>query len=274
MAADSSLGEQLLAQGWRGGSVFHPNEHASIAAAIGRPSIPESAWIVVLSQTCDVVAHTLEQEPFVEILICSPVAKLRSQFKNRKSTRRIDFRPNRDTHPDVALTAHATADRYHLSRDKLSGAALDEDRCLSNVAFSRLSSWYALRYTRPAWPDAFVRRVATAREALIAAIDTLGDDITEIRVNINPVDVELPDHEPYSVSIFFVVDEEAWLSEPDTRAAVQQAFVDFTVALRACPQIDVSEEFSGVQSGAEFSWQQTQLTQPWNFAYLSDRDSE
>lgn len=273
VAGQPTLGQQLFDRGWSGGSVFHPDEHPVIAAIIER-EIPAAAWVVVISQTCDIVARTIEQEPIVEILVCRPIEKLRSQFKNLKSTRQLDFRPNRDTHAAITVTAHATADRYHLPRDLLLKAKRDETRALSADAYKRITALYALRYTRPAWPDTFVERISAARDALIAAVDPLSDDISEVRINISPADAELATGEPYTLAIFFVIDEEVWESQPEIRRHAQRAFTAFVAALCACVDIEVNEELSGVLSGAEFTWQLTQQTQMWNFAFLSDRNLE
>lgn len=45
----------------------------------------------------------LDAEPLVEILHCRPIPKLRKGTKELRSTRILDFKPNREAHGDLCL---------------------------------------------------------------------------------------------------------------------------------------------------------------------------
>lgn len=92
----------------------------------------------VEGNTCDVLATKLEAEPLVEVLHCRPIPKLRKGTKELRSTRTLDFKPNRETHGDLCLTAHAIVDRYEVPREFLRGNAPDAVRRLS---VPRRESW-------------------------------------------------------------------------------------------------------------------------------------
>lgn len=148
------LGDEVAEQGWRTGAIVPQGMVPAIAQHLARPGaaaieVAEADWLVVVSQTCDVVARTLEAEPFVEVLHCKPIKKPRTQYRDFRSTRILDFRPNRETHEAVALTAHAVANRYLIPRDFLRDQAPDSDRHLSSEAVQRVMAWYALRVGRP-----------------------------------------------------------------------------------------------------------------------------
>lgn len=273
-----TLGELVEGKGWRTGAVV---PHAIVQTPQRYLTRPDGAptkvepedWLVVVSQTCDVVAKDLDQEPFVEVLHCRPIPKLRPQFKELHSTRRLDFRPNRQAHADLALNAHAVADRYFLPRNVLRNHAPDSARRLDSIATKRILAWFSLRYGRPAWPDAFVQRISRkCRDALEAALDPLRDDIAQVRVAIIPNDQELPSAQDYVVSVYFIVSEDIWDSDPEGRKVIYKAFNEYVTTLAGCKGIQVNDELSGVVSGSDFSWQQTQLTDEWNFANLSHRE--
>ncbi len=67
------------AQGWCTGAVIsqdllpdaipHLTRHGA-----GSAQVQADDWLIVVSQTCDVVASKLEAEPFVEVLHCRPKA--------------------------------------------------------------------------------------------------------------------------------------------------------------------------------------------------------
>ena len=228
-------------------------------------------WLVVASQTCDVVAKTVAQEPFVEVLHCRPIAKLRAQYKELRSTRVLDFKPNRETHEAIVLSAHAIGDRYCVPRDLLLEASPDIERSLSTVSANRVLAWFALRYARPAWPDAFVKRVEESAEDLESILEPLKEDIAQVRISIVEKDDELMEGASYHVAVFFVVDEDVWNDDPNSREEVNAAFAKFVEKLNGCQGVEIDQELSGVFSGEKFSWQATKLSDEWNFANLSHR---
>jgi len=215
-----------------------------------------------------VVAGQLLQEPYVEILHCTRCdGKARRQFRNLRSTRHLDFKPNRGTHPDLVLTAHAIRNRYLIPREKLADFDPDSERCCDENAVERILWWYALRYSRPAWPDSFVTRVGPRRKDFERVLSDLGDEV-EVRVALAPRNAELGDGEQYLVAVWFIVDAEIWAVNVPLRAAAQAAFLEFLSVLRSCQGIAIHED-SGVRSGDDFTWQKTRLSDEWNFANLS-----
>jgi len=272
-----SLGAQLGEKGWEAGAVV-PQAMVPVLTPymtrVGQlpPDVATSDWLAVVSQTCDVVQDTLEREPLVEVLHCRPIEALRRQFQGRKSTRRLDFRPDKINHEAVTVSAHAIADRYVVPRERFIDHEPDPNRRLSQSAVHNLQFWYALRYTRPAWPDALVRRLNEQSSRLVDAVKQLPIDDVEVRVAITEWDIEVADGRDYHLAVFFVVDQVVWDANPEIRGAVNEAYGAFVSALAECNGVHVNEEVSGVRSGDEFSWQQTKLSDEWNFANLSHQD--
>lgn len=273
-----SLGDEVAEQGWCTGAVIAHDMVPDVAQYLAHPgtqptTVNADDWLVVVSQTCDVVAGKIEAEPFVEVLHCTPIAKLRAGRKNLGSTRYLDFKPNRVTHEDVALTAHAVPGRYLIPRDFFRARAPDSARHLSDTATARVLAWYSLRYGRPCWPDSFVSRIGNAtQEALEKAIEPLKDDIAEVRVGIAEKYLELGKGESYHVAVYFIVEEAVWTQDVEGRTAIHEAFAKFISELNGCYGIEVNDELSGVVSGCEFTWQETRATDEWNFANLSHRE--
>lgn len=273
----STFGEEVAGQGWSTGAVLPPAMAPAVAAYLTRPGADEPTlvqagdWLVLVSQTCDVLASKLEAEPYVEVLHCRPIAKMRTQYKELRSTRTLDFKPNRATHEAVVLTAHAVADRYLLPRALLRDHGPDGRR-LSDVSTARVLAWYALRSGRPIWPDKLVARIGKAKAALELALDPLKDDIAEVRVAIAEKDQELATGKDYTLAVYFVVDEAVWEGDAEGREAIHAAFAQFVSTLDGCVGIAVNQGLSEVVSGAEFTWQDTRATDEWNFANLSHRE--
>lgn len=273
-----AFGDDVAQRGWQTGSVLLPAMLPALAQHLTRPGqeptqILEGDWLVVVSQTCDVVARKFEAEPLVEVLHCrTHGGKPRKQYRDLQSTRQLDFRPDRIAYPDLVLTAHAIADRYVIPRDVLIGHEPDAGRSLDAAASQKVLAWYALRAGRPSWPNAFCDRVKTVREALEAALDDLSDEVAEVRIGILEKDEELVAEEPYHVAIYFVVDEDVWNEGVELRQQINSAFNKFVAELDACDGVEVDQELSEVTPGNKFSWQDTKLTDLWDFANLSHRD--
>ena len=273
-----SLGDQLDERGWQAGAVVSPTMLPQIAIHLTRPGQPAAIvqaddWLVVVSQTCDVVQSKLDNEPLIEVLHCQPVANLRGEYQGRKSTRRLDFRPNKPLHATVILSAHAIADRYVVPRDLFGGHGPDDARQLSTNAIVNLQQWYALRYSRPAWPDRFNERIdKKAKKRLVDAIKMLSVDEVEVRVCIAEGHEELPANSPYHLAVFYVVDQAIWDGDLEARTQAYKSFSEFVSVLNGCEGIEVSQDLSDVKSGDAFTWQLTRTTDEWNFANLSEHD--
>lgn len=273
-----AFGDDVAQRGWQTGSVLPADLLPQLAPHLTRPgqaATPVGAddWLVVISQTCDILATRLDAEPYVEVLHCRLVAgKPRKGRRDLQSTRYLDFRPNRGTHAELVLGAHAIADRHIIPRELLTAHDPDPARYLSEVAARRVLAWYALRAARPSWPNAFVDRISGAKDALETALEPLADEIAEVRVAVAESDAELEPGQPYHVAVYFVVDETTWNTDPDGRAAIHAAFGRFVGELAACQDIVVDQDHSQVISGGEFRWQAARATDEWNFANLSHRD--
>jgi hypothetical protein len=170
------------------------------------------------------------------------------------------------------LSVHAAHDRYAVPRNALERSQPRVDRTLSATSVRRLQAWLALRYSRPAWPDEFVQRLASAHGQIVSVLESVArDDLAEVRIAFAPSDIELDQSQSYRVLIYFVVDETVWNSAPESRQRIHAAFALFVSTLEKCRGVQVDQE-SGVFSGAQFTWQQMQITDLWNFANLTWRE--
>ena len=267
----SDIGAALRLRQWRSGSVLASASIKEIVPYLRHDStggvrkILPADWLVVISHTCDLYASTLKVEPFAELLHCTVVDKLDTNFTNQKSTRRLHFRPNRAKFPAVYLNAHATADRFQVPRELLITAELDSDRSLPIEIADAVRGWLALRYDRAAWPDELNDRLAPMRQQYVKALAPLNDNSTELRVAISPPSNEVGDFE---LAVFLIVDEEVWESGAENRATCQIAFNAFLSALNKTQGVVVHSD-SQALSGADFSWQLMRKTDIWNFANLT-----
>jgi hypothetical protein len=271
-AAPDDVCSSIKDLGWRCGSVMPVSFYPSVRRFLVQPEneapteLKDDDWLVVISHSCDVTAVTMEHEPFVEVLHCRHIETPQSQFKNRRSTRRLHLRPNKAALPNFYLDAHATADRYMLPRRVLAGCAPCEARTLGQEAIDGIQAWYALRCQRPAWPDNLNIRLAPVRDKLEKALKSLDDEATEIRVSISF------ENDRLRLAVFLIVDEDIWNGDAEKRQNAIFSFQKFIAILEKCEGIEVDMELSRPINGAEFSWQDMRSTDSWNFANLTPID--
>lgn len=276
-AEAKDVASRLRAHGWRCGSVVAATANPRVLPYLKHFGadleniVSAEDWLVVITHTCDLyaVSGKSDPEPIVEILLCRPVrSKPDSTLRNRRSTRKIHFRPQRVAAPTLWLGCHATIDRFVIPRELLAEQAPATDRILDEQAVKQIQSWLALRCERPSWPDELVKRLAARYTDFVDALKPLDDDYTEVRVTI-----EAPSEEsaPFVLTVFLVIDETIWHGDPGARANAVKAFGQFLSALRKAEGILVHDDSAPV-SGGEFSWQLMQMTEIWNFANLTPMD--
>lgn len=267
------FGDRLRTSGWKTGSVLCPVLTKAVAKCLQRGGrdvrvLAENECLIVVSQTCDVLASKLETEPYVEVLVARERVNIDSTKARLRSTRHLNFRTKRG---GTILEAHAT-DRYWVPRDMLSEFAPDSSRSLSEQASRLLVDWIGLRYTRRAWPNSLVERLPNIdeMEQLLKDIEL---DVAEIRVAIPEIDEELPKDVPYRLTVFAVMETEVFNSNPTARAACYRAFNALLTNLRARPGIQISED-SDLFPGNEFNWELLEMTDRWNLANLTEQEGE
>ena len=270
--ADPLVGEEIKERGWRCGSVIPVEMYDSLRPHLIHPAqnepiqIASDDWLIVISHSCDITAAKLTQEPFVEVLVCRPIFRRDRHFTNRKSTRRLHFRPNPEEFPSLSLDAHAIRDRYLIPREHFIRFSPCEHRRCGAIQVNGLQSWYALRYQRAAWPDSLNACLAPLRTEIEDALKGLNDDRSELRVGI--VQESSSGRPIIRLAVFLIVEEETWKNDHAIREEYSRSFHRFLGILRTCDQIMIDEE-SEVLSGGDFSWQDQRMTEIWNLANLT-----
>jgi hypothetical protein len=260
-----NIGGRLAAKGWRTGSVLSPSLAASLSlqrASEAPRALKEGERLVVVSQTCDIVAAP-EAEPYVEVLLVRQKASIDHTKANLRSTRHLSFRAQAG---GLVVEAHAT-DRYWIPKELFEGHSPDTTNSLDDGAATKVCEWLGLRYTRPAWPNALVKRLPP-RDQVEKILRAVALSVAEIRVAISDCHKELPDGEVYKLAIYAVMDSTEYNTNQGAREACVRAFTEFLTLLRKCRDIEVLDG-SDLLPGDQFSWQMEQMTERWNFANLS-----
>ena len=165
----------LRESGWRQGRFARHCDHRTLldGSADRVPvSVPTPFRLVMVTQDCDLVREP-DIEPWVELILCREVAKVEPLYLNGRNPRLLHLQPicSQEPAPWLEISIH---DRFRIAKEKLTGLSADETVRLEADAVRLLSRWIAKRYTRPAFPDAFNRRLATGGPAIGKAVQELG----------------------------------------------------------------------------------------------------
>lgn len=208
------LGSVIRENGWQQGSILHNDDLRDYFGE--QVEATDNTIGIVITQTCDLVHHSLESEPSVEILIGKIVEKPNNLFHNGKNPRKLQLRlAQTDTNEQfIDLVPHA---KSISSRELLNDIKPATDKHLPEHDLRVLTSWLAARYDRPALPDAFNDRIHASTKGQEKIAKRISKSVVAVFIDIHPFQ-ELPPEELYSVSLVAVVqrDFDGDISELET----------------------------------------------------------
>jgi hypothetical protein len=147
----SSVGEQIERNGWKQGDVIKNDEFpASIEGQLENID----HLFVITTQSCDLVHHRLEDEPYAECIECLRIDKLKGDYTFAKNPRRLHLLISYTdgSEQPVEILAHRI---YRFPREEMTTITPSADKYLSERNCKTLIRWLACRYDRPAFPDEF-----------------------------------------------------------------------------------------------------------------------
>lgn len=232
---------ELLRRGWLQGSVLPPELAARVVMIPGADVPPaDGNWFIVVSQDCDIVYGHCDVDPAAEVVLATPITKT--------SARREDLRDARELH--VHLTegdggaVHPVAihvrNRGFLDRKLL----LDYDPATIRAdgdAMRRIAVFLARRYTRSARPEEFDQRFRPALRKLETLLENEVDALLDVLLHIDPT-TELPDGEPYELTLYAVLQDE-FDDRPRAQTKAKRAEIASEIrrALKKCNGIQWDE---------------------------------
>ena len=152
---------------------------------------------IVVSQSCDVLHHCLNNEPTVEVLPASRIAKQDNAFIHRRHPRRLHF-PIIQNNGPVWFEA-SIRHRHCIDRRVLAEHSPDQGLQIHPDDVKTISLWIASRYLRHAFPDNFVKRIDRNMIRKLLKQEKSAY-LSGIYLCLSSHD-ELPDDEPYEVEI-------------------------------------------------------------------------
>jgi len=219
---DKDSGE-MRRQGWRQGDLITGQAAARIISSCcdGTDFLQaNSAVLLVLSQDCDLVAEE-SREPYIEFLAGTCITTVDSMKLNGRNPRFIQVQT---AEQNITFCIH---DRFRMKKNDFCKVCTPRSGKTLNDSDRRMVlKWVAKRYTRPAFPDEFNKRLSKKRKIQeVLYKSELARKIIVVLVDVS--EKELESNENYIIKILVGVVEE---TTEDERFLIERQFEEaFTV---------------------------------------------
>jgi hypothetical protein len=185
--------QNILQKEWRQGSLCSD-------VACDALHIASKALAIVLSHDCDVVQPNIEKEPYIEILIASPIPQLDGNCTRGKNSRCYHFQINNLSYEIKAI------ERISVPRQILADYE-PHYLTLPTEEIKAIVHWFAQRYERPAFPNNFNKRLSKkTKQIIVQILREFGHLVSGFYIACP--NEELPDDMLYDILLYVVMSDE------------------------------------------------------------------
>jgi hypothetical protein len=257
----------IHANGWRQGKIVRHDDNQKIAELFGE-GFSENIRFIIVSQNCDLVHESYENEPNAEIVLVKPVeGAVNGNYTHGKHPRYLQISLNDMNGDSKNYQCHA-ASRKMIPRETLETIIPSDDIILSEHELQVLKQWLASRYNRYAFPDSFNNRVYDARRKIERTLKSTGKKIVAVYLSLMPWD-EVPEGTSYQLVIYATMLANDFAHE-ESKQKVNGSIDMIATEINACEGIDVIDH--GVKSEDEVTLTDLRMLKKWNYDYFSFRE--
>jgi len=252
----------LRGANWQQGSVCRNVDVPLLLATPAHPQLAcrEDDWLVVVTQTCDLLQGDLVKEPQAELLRLSPSRpSINTSLGWGQHPRFIQL----ERSASGLILYGSVHDRVWIPKSRLDAIRPDTTRAISEEDTRMLAKWLASRYLRPAFPDAFNLRLQPVEKALGKFLRTQRKRLRAVYCTLSSMD-ELPDEDSYEAEFVLVYPYQDLTQAEGTELA--DSFEDI---FTSCPGVEVSAK--GIRD-SDFSMVHMLKYMKWDLDYLSFSD--
>jgi len=232
--------EQINVLGWRQGSVLPGPLVDQLKTKTTLPADVrnDADLLIVITHDCDLIHGSLENEPFVEVLLAksSPPESQDGQLTFGKNPRRLQFSQKRGTE-DKIFEAEIN-DRFRAPRECLASVPPDGERALDQRTAAMICAWISKRYFRAAFPDTFESRIRPKKTWIRDQLRKNGKYISAIFLMVP--DKELAIGQPYQILMRGTM-RVADFEDNNKRETAQTALDKIAAKLADCVDVEVKE---------------------------------
>jgi hypothetical protein len=201
MSTESLQFDAIFKNGWRQGSVL---DQDTVSAA-GLPLTEASEeYYVILTHSCDLTRSEANTERKIEVVRARVPSRDENlgNFKSAKNPRMIVFQANVSDETVDLIAGIET--REFVDRSLLINYRPHAQVRVPGESVQMLARWMARRYSRPAFPNEFNRRLRPILEKFGRLAKRCGKDFSEIRISLSSWD-ELEPNQIYQAKCLVIL---------------------------------------------------------------------
>jgi hypothetical protein len=198
----NDIGEKIRARGWRQG-VIVPASLLLEGLPDGSPTT-DNDFVIVVSQSCDLVHRELVNEPSAVILALKLISSGNSEVMHGRNPRILHFQSTDDRWYEAWAWNQISVPREHLA-EKDAPSKIE----LSSKVLRCVLDWLAKRFTRIAFPDDFNEALRSESKAIGKLLKNNHQLFTEILLHVSPFH-ELGVNQHYEIACYLLMAEEIY----------------------------------------------------------------
>ena len=185
-APSYSFGQQLFMQGFEQGVGFYATQLEEVyrsawadyrsAPELRTRTIKANAFLIILSQNCDIACRDDAQDPCIELAVFLPIKEKQRHLGNQftRSVRKLQiWHSNQLYEAKVRETVRVPKRELYEAFAKEHAPSLES---LTNEQRYTMAVWRANRYQRQALPDRFVEAFQPLFDATLPALEQAAQD--------------------------------------------------------------------------------------------------
>lgn len=226
--------------------------------------------LILISQDCDIVCPSYENEPYVELLVARAIPREQKdgRLSHGKNPRRLQFQT--ETAGGTRLYEVNIHEKSRVGREVLVGIAVPGEPRLDPSVIDVLTKWTAKRYTRAAFPTAFNERCRPVANRIAKKLKARGDLLTGIFLRLDTLE-ELPPGQDYRV-ILRVTGRAEDLEDVENNEAAIALLSGIEDALNECEGVNVVDAELVLEE--DFPIAELRDVRRWDYDYLSYGEGE
>jgi hypothetical protein len=257
--------EHLIEAGWKQGILLASNDVRLKDSA--HYEVPDDALFLIVSQTCDLIQGSFASEPYFECLCLHTLNREpNGAYLGGKNSRKIEF--SLDPEADGNIHWFALPYERHLVKRELLLDLRPESSIENEQTLKMILRWLSRRYTRTAFPDAFVSRIDKRKGAIGKKFFRLNAHISNVFVRVNPFE-ELDNANEYGMEIMLVMDAEKF-DDTKTYRLCNTIKNELEYQLGECDGIKVDD--ISIESTAFVTIEELKDFREWDYSHLSFRE--
>ncbi len=219
------IGERLRENGWRQG-VIVPASHVLEGLPDGSPATADD-YVMVVSQSCDLVHHDLNKEPSAVFLVLKSITSVTPDVLHGRNPRLIHFSAT----AGQSFAAWAW-NQVVIPREDLAERKAEPSFELEAKVLRYILDWLAKRFTRIAFPDTFNDALDSKSKAIRSLLKKTHQIFSEILLHVEPFE-ELKGAGSYELACYLLMPPEIH-DDPQQLASARAVAAKLEALFAAC----------------------------------------